>query len=288
MDAHKFGIEGLGSLRTQTRMICLWLSAALLCAVSTGSCWGQNPSPQAAAASATPDTASLPIVIELFTSEGCSSCPPADEFVRKLDTLQPVHGVQFIVLSEHVTYWDHDGWKDPNSSAALTERQSEYEHELGVSTSYTPQLIVDGAKELRINDANELQNVFQQAAAMPKIPVRIGAVNIDSGKPAVLRAHVEADAVAGQKSAEVFVAVALDHVESQVLKGENGGRHLVHVAVVQQITKIGKLEKSKSLAEDVQLKLKPGTDPNNIRVVAFVQASGPGRVLGAALWKAER
>jgi hypothetical protein len=196
--------------------------------------------------------------------------------------------VQFIVLSEHVTYWDHDGWKDPNSSAALTDRQSEYERVLGVSSPYTPQLIVDGAKELRINDAHELQAAFQQAAATPKIPVRIGTVNIDSGKPAVLRAHVEADAVADKKSAEVFVAVALDHVESEVLKGENGGRHLVHVAVVQQIAKIGKLEKSKSLAEDVQLKLKPGIDPSNIRVVAFIQSSGPGRVLGAALWKAER
>ena len=284
MDAHKFVIEHLSCLRRHTRRICWWLSAALLCAVWAGSCFGQDASPNAATAPATPDTASLPIVIELFTSEGCSSCPPADEFVRKLDSLQPVHGVQFIVLSEHVTYWDHDGWKDPNSSAALTDRQSEYERVLGVSGPYTPQLIVDGAKELHIQDARELQAAFQQAAATPKIPVRIGTVNIDTG----LRAHVEADAVADKKSAEVFVAVALDHVESQVLKGENGGRHLVHVAVVQQITKIGKLEKSKSLAEDVQLKLKPGTDPNNIRVVAFVQASGPGKVLGAALWKAER
>jgi len=288
MDAHKFVRERLACRSTDTRRICPWLSAALLCAVWAGTCFGQDGSRNAATAPATPDTASLPIVIELFTSEGCSSCPPADEFVRKLDSLQPVRGVQFIVLSEHVNYWDHDGWKDPNSSAALTERQSEYERVLGVSGPYTPQLIVDGAKELRINDAHELQAAFQQAAATPKIPVRIGTVNIDSGKPAVLRAHVEADAVADKKSAEVFVAVALDHVESEVLKGENGGRHLVHVAVVQQITKVGKLEKSKSLAEDVQLKLKPGTDPNNIRVVAFVQASGPGRVLGAALWKAER
>ena len=126
MDAHKFAMQRLGSLRVHTRTIWVWLSAALLWAVCAGSCWGQNPSRQPATAPATPDTVSLPIVIELFTSEGCSSCPPADEFVRKLDTLQPVRGVQFIVLSEHVTYWDHDGWKDPNSSAALTERQSEY------------------------------------------------------------------------------------------------------------------------------------------------------------------
>ena len=301
MDAHKSFSERLGSLGTQTGMLCVGLSAALLCAAWTGSFFGQNAPRQAATAPGTPDTASLPVVIELFTSEGCSSCPPADEFVRKLDTLQPVRGVQFIVLSEHVNYWDHEGWKDPNSSAALTDRQSEYERVLKVSSPYTPQLIIDGAKELHIQDAHELQAAFQQAAAIPKIPVRIGTVNIDSGKPPVLRTHVEADAVTDKKSAEVFVAVALDHVESEVLKGENGGRHLVHVAVVQQIAKVGKVEKSKSLAKDVQLKLKPGTDPNNIRVVAFVQAAapqydaegrvtgeGPGRVLGAAIWKAER
>jgi len=205
-----------------------------------------------------------------------------------LDSLQPVRGVQFIVLSEHVNYWDHEGWKDPNSSAALTERQSEYERALGLSSPYTPQLIVDGAKELRINDQHQLETAFQQAAAIPKVPVRIGTVNIDAGKPALLRTHVEADAFGNKNSGEVFVAIALDHVESEVLKGENGGRHLVHVAVVQQIVKIGKLEKNKSLAQDVQLKLKPGIDPNNIRVVAFIQAAGPGRMLGAALWKAER
>ena len=266
-------------------MIRLWLSAAFLFAVWSASGPGQDPSPKAE--TDTPHTVKRPIMIELFTSEGCSSCPPADEFVRKLDTLQPVSGVQFIVLSEHVNYWDHDGWKDPNSSAALTDRQTEYEHTLGVSSPYTPQLVVDGTKELHINDAHELQTAFQQAATTPKIPVRIGTVNFDAGNPAVLRTHVEADAAEGRKSADVFLAVALDHFESQVLRGENGGRHLVHIAVVQQIAKIGKLQKGKGLAEDVQLKLKPGTDPGNIRVVAFVQAPGPGQVLGSALWKPE-
>lgn len=86
----------------------------------------------------------------------------------------------------------------------------------------------------------------------------------------------------------MYVAIALDHVESQVLRGENGGRHLTHIAVVQQITKVGKLDKGKTFAEDIQLKLKAGTHLNDIRVVAFVQTLGPGKVLGADLWKAAR
>ena len=242
----------------------------------------------AQSAQAAPSTDCHPILVELFTSEGCSSCPPADDFVQKLDTLQPVDGAQLIVLSEHVTYWDHDGWKDANSSPALTDRQSAYVHVMGLPTPYTPQIIVDGAKEMRINDAQQVEKLFQQAVATPKTPVRLSAVGIDKGTPGLLRAHVETDANTAKSSADVFVAIALDHVDSQVLRGENGGKRLTHVAVVQQITKVGKLQKGKTFAEDVQVKLKPGTDLSGIRVVAFVQEPGPGQLLGATLWKGAR
>ena len=90
------------------------------------------------------------------------------------------------------------------------------------------------------------------------------------------------------KQAEVYAAIAIDHVESQVLHGENGGKHLTLIAVVQQISKVGKLEKGKTFAEDIKLKLKAGTHLKDIRVVAFVQTPGPGKVLGAAVWKAPR
>jgi hypothetical protein len=228
-------------------------------------------------------TATNPVLIELFTSEGCSSCPPADVFLQQLDTAQPISGAQLIVLSEHVTYWDHDGWKDPNSSPALTDRQTAYETVLGEKDVYTPQIIVDGAQVK--GDAQQITDLLKKAAATPKVPVRIGEVTVDAGNPTVLRAHIEADANLDKHGADVFVAVALDHVESQVLRGENGGRHLIHVAVVQQLTKIGKLPKGKSFAQDVQLKLNPGTDPKNLRLIALVQESGPGKVLGAALKK---
>ena len=226
-----------------------------------------------------------PILVELFTSEGCSSCPPADAFLEKLDTTQPVPGAQLIVLSEHVDYWDHDGWKDPNSSPAFTERQVAYIHALGLQDPYTPQIIVNGTSVLPTGDPQKTSQLFQEDAATPKDPVRIGDVTIDPGNAGVLRTHIEADGSSDKRNAEVFVAVALDRVQSQVLHGENGGRRLTHVAVVQQLTKIGKLQKGKTFSENVQLKLKPGTDPKNVRVVAFVQEPGPGKLLGAALRK---
>jgi hypothetical protein len=184
-----------------------------------------------------------------------------------------------------VTYWDHDGWKDPNSSAALTDRQSSYEPVVGEKEVFTPQMIVDGTQELHLTDAHQTQDLLKKAGATPKLAVRISNVTIDPGNPNILRAHIETDENLEKHGGDVFVAVALDHVESEVLKGENGGHRLVHVAVVQQLTKVGKLQKGKSFAQDVQLKLNPGTDPKNLRLIALVQESGPGKVLGAALKK---
>ena len=226
-----------------------------------------------------------PVLLELFTSEGCSSCPPADEFVRRLDQLQPIANAQLIVLSEHVDYWDHDGWKDPNSSAALTERQASYERALGLNTPFTPQIIIDGASEMRLADAKLVERALQDAAATPKISVRLDGVSVGPANPVLLRAHVVADPNTGKHNADVYLAVALDHVDSQVLRGENGGRHMTHTAVVQQIVKIGKLEKGQGFAQEVQVKLKPGVGAENLRVIAFVQIPGPGKLLGAALWK---
>ncbi len=232
-----------------------------------------------------PTAAAHPVLVELFTSEGCSSCPPADILLQKLDTSQPVAGAQLIVLSEHVTYWDQDGWKDPNSSEALTDRQSSYERALGVDGPYTPQFIVDGTRQASLGNLRQFEEALQNAKTAPKIAIRIGEVTRLAGNPDTLQAHVEADTNSAQHNAEVFVALALDHVESQVLRGENGGKHLVHVAVVQQLQKVGKLPKGKTFAQDIQLKLKPGEDPKNLRVVAFVQESGLGKILGAALRK---
>jgi hypothetical protein len=237
---------------------------------------------KAAAAAASGEDAH-PILVELFTSEGCSSCPPADALLQKLDATQPIPNAQLIVLSEHVDYWDHDGWKDPNSSHALTERQAAYVSALGLKTPYTPQIIVNGTAEMRLGDQQQVIKVFQEAVAALKVPVRIGEVTVDAGNPAVLQMHILADTNIDQHNADVYVAVALDHVESQVLRGENGGQHLTHVAVVLQLTKVGKLSKGKSFDETVQLKLKTGTDPKNVRIVAFVQEPGSGRLLGAAL-----
>jgi hypothetical protein len=229
--------------------------------------------------------AASPVLLELFTSEGCSSCPPADAFLEKLDASQPVRGALLIVLSEHVDYWNHDGWKDPYSSAAFTDRQGSYARVLKIGDIYTPQLIVDGTTELHLSNPNQTGEILQKAAATRAVPLRIDSVAIGNGSQPVVRGRVESDGTSETRGAEVYVVVALNRAESQVLRGENSGRRLTHVAVVESLKKIGKLENGKSFGQDFQIKLKPGTDPANIRLIAFVQEPGPGRVLGAALRK---
>lgn len=235
---------------------------------------------QVAEAQKSPPT---PILVELFTSEGCSSCPPADVLLQKMDSSQPVPGARLIVLSEHVDYWDRDGWKDRYSSPELTNRQKSYVSELGLGTAYTPQIIVDGTSELRATDPQQVQSVFEKAVTDAKIPVSLESVNFGGSQDAaVVHGHLEVDGVSENHNADIYVAIALDHAESQVLRGENQGRSLTHVAVVQELVKIGKVEKKHSFSQDFQVKLKPGTNPADLRIVAFVQEPNSGKVVGAA------
>ncbi len=227
--------------------------------------------------------AHIPVLVELFTSEGCSSCPPADALLQKLDK-QPIAGEEMIVLSEHVDYWNHIGWKDPYSSRFYSDRQSAYARRLGLSDVYTPQMIVDGSSQFVGSDEGLADKALAKALTEPKLTVRLSSVSI--GTTNVLLAHLETGALEqsfGLGAAEVYVAVALNRAESQVSRGENAGRRLAHTAVVRSIVKVGSVRQGQTFAQNIQVKLDPGTDTHNLRLIAFVQEPGQGRVIGAAM-----
>jgi|HubBroStandDraft_2_1064218.scaffolds.fasta_scaffold359309_2 hypothetical protein len=217
----------------------------------------------------------VPVLAELFTSEGCSSCPPADALLRKLDQLQPVEKAQIIVLSEHVDYWNSLGWKDPFSSAQFTERQEMYAHAL-VADKYTPQLVIDGRWQVLGSDEKEVESAIARAVAKPKSAVRIVSATRD-GKEAII--GVAVDALASGKK-DVWVALADDRDETSVRKGENAGRTLTHVSVVRSLSKAGTVTKSAAFEKTVRV---PLTAPaGEMRVVVFVAEFG-GPVVGLAM-----
>ena len=224
-----------------------------------------------------------PVLVELFTSEGCSSCPPADAFLQKLDR-QPVGGAEVIVLSEHVDYWNHIGWKDPYSASFYSDRQNAYGSRFGLSGVYTPQMVVDGAAQFVGSDQVLGEAAIRKAENNPKIDVRLSAVSLPA--PGELRAHIEAAELApslGQGEVDVYLAIALDHAESQVSGGENAGHKLAHTAVVRKIVKVGVLKQGHSFAQDLRVKLDSGMDPNNLRLIAFLQEPHQGKVFGMAM-----
>jgi len=235
----------------------------------------------ASSSSSGDSAAAKPVLVELFTSEGCSTCPPADALLRTLDSTQPVRGVQLIVMGEHVDYWDDLGWKDAYSSHAFTVRQQTYADRLRVASPYTPQMVVDGNFEFLGSDRERASQAFEKASVLPTVMVRISSLTIENGK---LRAHVETDPLPSK--AEVFVALALEHAQSQILHGENGGHRLEHVAIVRSLTKVGKAASGEKFSKDVSLTLSAPGQP--YRVIAFVQEPNQGKILGAAVERLQK
>jgi hypothetical protein len=227
------------------------------------------------------ESASKPgILVELFTSEGCSSCPPADEVLRQLDAQAGKTSSQLVVLSEHVDYWDRTGWRDRFSSHEYTERQEEYTQRLHVPEPYTPEMVVDGKSEFLGNDTDRLQAALRDAAAHQKASLQISAQEIN---PTQLMVDLTVGSLpGGSKRADLYLALADNQDQTQVKGGENSGRSLQHVAVLRSLQKVGRID-SQGGQKQVKLRLPKSDTPLSFRIVAFVQESDNGPVLGAAV-----
>lgn len=202
-----------------------------------------------------------PVLIELFTSEGCSSCPPADKVLEQLDS-------RAIVLSEHVDYWNHDGWKDPNSSPLFTQRQEAYVRHLGIESAYTPQMVIDGSVEFNGSDGGRAVAEIEKAGARKKAAVHLTRADVG------LQIAID-DA---PRSTSVWLAFAENDAVSQVSAGENKGRRLHHVAVVRTLKKVGAVKKGEPFHKLVELSHEDAAR----RIVVFLQDPG-SPISGAAI-----
>ncbi|WP_353062560.1 DUF1223 domain-containing protein [Tunturibacter psychrotolerans] len=222
-----------------------------------------------------------PVLVELFTSEGCSSCPPADALLAKLDHEQPIQNAEIIILEEHVDYWDDLGWHDRFSSHQYTERQSQYSARLGVDGVYTPQMIVDGTDQFVGNDSFHAHRSITSAAQKIKL-------NLSLSRP-VVDAHKISSSVSvpgsspSQAHAELYAALVDSTDTTDVHNGENGGRRLQHAGVVRSLQRIGSLKDLSGGALNFSLNAPSDAKLTDMRVVVFAQQSNQGNVLGAVV-----
>jgi hypothetical protein len=232
-------------------------------------------------ATATTAAGRVPVLVELFTSEGCSSCPPADELLRKLDKIQPVRGAEVIVLSEHVDYYDHDGWKDPFSSPAYTERQERYEERMKVNGAYTPQMVVDGEFQLNGSDAKTAIQNIEKAATAEKLSVKLAPAQTNKKGKLSINVQTAPLPASSTSSADVIIVVADDADVSNVGSGENSGKTLTNVAVAREFKTVGKIDRANGFSKDVETNI-PVASTNKSRIIVIVQEPHQGKLLGIA------
>ena len=210
---------------------------------------------------AVPNASSAPVVVELFTSEGCSSCPPADAVVARFDR------ANVIVLGEHVDYWDSLGWRDRYSSPLFSSRQQDYGNAMRTGNIYTPQAVINGEKEVLGSDAGAIQSAINAAARSPRaaVELRLGA----QGTLAITVGKLPP----GSHKADVLLAVTEVNLESNVTAGENDGRRLKHAAVVRTLSRLAELDPGTpgQYTAEARINLKPEWVRANLKVVLLVQ-----------------
>ncbi len=233
-------------------------------------------------AQASASAARVPIIVELFTSEGCSDCPRADALLASLDRSQPVVGALIIPLEEHVDYWDSQGWRDPFSSYQFTARQITYAGKLHAASPYTPQMVVEGTSEFVGSAGQKALAAIAAAEHLPRAEVSL-TLEPEAAPNAPLRGAIAVPALpAGvTESEEIWVAITEDGLASQVSAGENNGRHLEHRAVVRKLDRAGKTKPGEPYSGRIFMKMPSNWKRENLRVVAFVSGSSTGHIYGA-------
>lgn len=232
----------------------------------------------------------VPVVVELFTSEGCSSCPPADAVLARLDHSQPVNGARVIALSEHVDYWNNLGWVDPFSSPQFRARQNDYAAAFGEDSIYTPQMVVDGRSQFVGDDYGRAAAEISKAARQPYATIQLDPArdpkNRDLIDLTVRISELPPIRIAPKKDGppvQVFLAITEDNLSSDVQRGENSGRRLRHVAVVRSFGLIGNLDprEKQNLSMQSTLKFPPNWKRQDLHAVVFLQERASRRIVGA-------
>ena len=266
----------------------LALAATVLVAASPGETRsaGRAAKPSSAGA-VSADEALTPVLVELFTSQGCSSCPPADAVLRTLERNQPVEGALIAPLSEHVDYWNRLGWRDPFSSPRFSVRQRAYAEALAIPNLFTPMLVVDGRFVVIGSESGKVRRAIVEAAAAPKTPVTVQVAGAAKSTVIEVTATIGPSRHShGAGEAAVWLAITETGLATDVMGGENLFRRLRHTGVVRHLERLetGRIPRAGAHPWRVRrgLRLEPDWRRANLRVVVFLQDAGSAAVLGTA------
>jgi hypothetical protein len=223
-----------------------------------------------------------PVIVELFTSEGCSSCPTAETLLANLERRQPVGGVQVIALEEHVDYWNQLGWKDAYSSPQFRFRQNDYAKLFGVDDVYTPQMVVAGQAGFSGNDRDAALAEISKYGSAQQEDLEL-STSPNAANPALLDLHVAIQSHGLTPGGGlVYLAVTESGIASYVGGGENKGRNLKHAPVVRSFGVIGKMEaRNPALKLSSTLQLPTDWKRENLRAVVFLQDKKSKKITGA-------
>lgn len=234
------------------------------------------------------------VLVELFTSEGCSSCPPADKVLEELSNEQPIANTEIIVLSEHVDYWNRLGWQDPYSLNEFSLRQSNYAEVFDNSSVYTPQMVINGQYELIGSDKQKalrlINNSVEQSLYEIKLSYKENTKNsleldIDISKlpltsnKTISKTNNTSDI---NDVNDVMVAITEDKLQSNVIRGENAGHKLHHIGVVRKLSLLSEITSNTTspYKSKIEISLSSKWQRSNLKVVVFVQNRKGRQVFG--------
>lgn len=216
----------------------------------------------------------IPILVELFTSEGCPTCPPADANLALLEREQPFAETEIVTLALHVDYWNSLKWKDEYSSPIFSRRQQLYSQALKTGVNYTPQMFVDGRTEFVGSNMAKAQKAILEAAKTPKAKIEIALMSADKLKVNILDVPVH-------QIATIFLAVTEDNLISNRKYGSPAERKAAHMSVVREIKSIGMMPTGQSNLElETVLQIQPEWRRENLKLVVFVQENASRKILG--------
>jgi hypothetical protein len=218
------------------------------------------------------------VLVELFTSEGCSSCPSADALLQQVNGRYSDSGQLIVGVSEHVTYWNSLGWSDPFSSPTYTERQNAYGQRFHLDSVYTPQMVINGQEQIVGSNSAGLLRAIRKEDQMSQMDVHIASASLDGN---ILTLDFSVSGTIPGKGAEIYAILADDKTSSNVLRGENSGRTLSHVSVARTITRVANLQEATELT--IRLPLAGYIQQSSHlgrHLILFAQAPGFGQVLG--------